>query len=460
MNKLRREILAVAVVRGVETNRNLPPVTLDVYKKEESVRRTPNRVIITERGCVMVDELDSAVFPTKLLTNLAWIKEVNVNRPPCLVAGHTRQDCVEDQRPGSAVFLSQVVAGTGSCSAAAAAVACKIKNSSKITLLKINPSQVKDGADPYSNIRDACAGKVAKRSSYKCDEGQAPGGSTCLDSKILQYIYDLGTSTKYPFQVNAIAGACHKIGSKHYNGKAVDIQLEKNSREKAAQEKAFRDECTKHGGWSHGGDHKADLINYGYCCSGEQCDLWIAFADKRCMDKGGKCQQTSVSCSGAYTSGLCGGSASRKCCVPHTDANFQTVGRVVFGEARGETARGQLAVAYSIVNRINHSGYPNTLNAVVNQKTAGGAYQYETLGVAAHTKAWNVAKKGNTQEYKNAIKASSDALCGRVSDPTTCATDYCAYDPCSATNSNKYWTATNKIQIGRHYFVCRVKASG
>lgn len=37
--------------------------------------------------------------------------------------------------------------------------------------------------------------------SYKCDEGQAPGGSTCLDSKILQYIYDLGTSTKYPFQV-------------------------------------------------------------------------------------------------------------------------------------------------------------------------------------------------------------------------------------------------------------------
>lgn len=57
------------------------------------------------------------------------------------------------------------------------------------------------------------------------------------------------------FKVNAIAGACHKIGSKHYNGKAVDIQLVKNSREKAAQEKAFRDECTKHGGWSHGGDH-------------------------------------------------------------------------------------------------------------------------------------------------------------------------------------------------------------
>lgn len=45
-----------------------------------------------------------------MLTNLAQMKEVNVNRPLCLVAGHTRQDCVEDQRPGSAVFLSQVVA--------------------------------------------------------------------------------------------------------------------------------------------------------------------------------------------------------------------------------------------------------------------------------------------------------------------------------------------------------------
>ncbi|XP_052675473.1 uncharacterized protein LOC128157124 isoform X1 [Crassostrea angulata] len=145
--------------------------------------------------------------------------------------------------------------GSASCSAAAAAVACKIKNSSKITLLKINPSQVKDEADPYSNIRDACARKVAKRSSYKCREGQAPGGSTCLDLKILQYIYNLGTSTKYQVQVNAIAGACHSNGSKHYDGKAVDFQLFGSGTAKAAQEKAFRDECTKHKGWSHGGTH-------------------------------------------------------------------------------------------------------------------------------------------------------------------------------------------------------------
>lgn len=141
-----------------------------------------------------------------------------------------------------------------------------------------------------------------------------------------------------------------------------------------------------------------------------------------------------------------------------TNTNFQTVGRVVFGEARGETARGQLAVAYSIVNRINHPGYPNTLNAVVYQRTRGRNYQYETMGVASHTRAWNIAKNGNTREYRNAIEASSDALCGRKSDPTVCATDYCAYDPCSATRSNRWWRATNKMRIGNHYFVCREDA--
>ncbi|XP_078331142.1 spore cortex-lytic enzyme-like [Crassostrea virginica] len=140
-----------------------------------------------------------------------------------------------------------------------------------------------------------------------------------------------------------------------------------------------------------------------------------------------------------------------------TSANIQTVARVVFGEARGESSEGQLAVAYSIVNRVNHKGYPNTLNKVVYQKY-GKIYQYNTLSEPAHDKAWADAKKSNTTEYRNAVKASSDALCGKVADPTGCATDYCAYDPCSATKSNKWWKATNKKKIGNHYFVCRVKA--
>ncbi|XP_062577289.1 uncharacterized protein LOC134239143 [Saccostrea cucullata] len=156
--------------------------------------------------------------------------------------GATRQCCI----PSS---------GTGGSCSSAKAIACKIKNSSKISLLRTNPSGVNDGADPHSNIRDACKGKPAKRSSYSCKEGKSPGGTVCLDSRILQYIYNLGTSTKYQFQVNAIAGACHSTTSKHYQGKAVDFQLHGSGSSRSAQEKSFRDACTRAGGWSHGGTH-------------------------------------------------------------------------------------------------------------------------------------------------------------------------------------------------------------
>ncbi|XP_062577291.1 spore cortex-lytic enzyme-like [Saccostrea cucullata] len=144
-----------------------------------------------------------------------------------------------------------------------------------------------------------------------------------------------------------------------------------------------------------------------------------------------------------------------------TNTNINTVARVVFGEARGEPMRGQLAVAYSIVNRKNHQAYPNTINGVVYQRrTNSRKYQYDTLDMPGHTRAWNDAKRRNTQEYKNAIKASGDALCNRQRDPTRCATDYCAFDPCHSTTSNRWWRATNKVKIGNHYFVCRVAASG
>ncbi|XP_013404488.1 uncharacterized protein LOC106169546 [Lingula anatina] len=137
-----------------------------------------------------------------------------------------------------------------------------------------------------------------------------------------------------------------------------------------------------------------------------------------------------------------------------TSANFQTVGRVVHGEARGESFTGQLAVAYTIVNRVNHGGYPNTLNKVVYQRYSGG-YQYNTLSEPRHDRAWATSKANNDSTYRRAILAAKDALCGYRSDPTGCATDYCAYDPCSATRSNRYWDVYNKRKIGNHWFVCR-----
>ena len=145
------------------------------------------------------------------------------------------------------------------------------------------------------------------------------------------------------------------------------------------------------------------------------------------------------------------------CLFFSTSSNKEKVGRIVFGEARGESSEGQLAVAYTVVNRVAHDGYPSTLDDVVYQKY-GSHYQYNTLDHASHKKAWKKAKKDNAATYTNAITAASGALCGTESDPTTCATDFCAEDPCSATNDNKYWIAYNKQQIGSHWFVCRKAA--
>ena len=55
-----------------------------------------------------------------------------------------------------------------------------------------------------------------------------------------------------------------------------------------------------------------------------------------------------------------------------TFSNKEKVARIVFGEARDESYESQLAVAYTVVNRVNHAGYPNTLDGVINQKYTGG----------------------------------------------------------------------------------------
>ena len=137
-----------------------------------------------------------------------------------------------------------------------------------------------------------------------------------------------------------------------------------------------------------------------------------------------------------------------------TSGNIQLVGRIVFGEARGESYQGQLAVAWTVVNRVNSRYYPNTVTGVVNQKY-GSHHQYNTLDVHRHDEDWARAKAGHTDTYRVAIKAATDALCNNAPDPTGCATAYCAYDPCSATNDTPFTRAYNKIRIGHHYFVCQ-----
>lgn len=88
---------------------------------------------------------------------------------------------------------------------------------------------------------------------------------------------------------------------------------------------------------------------------------------------------------------------------------------------------GQIPVAFTIINRFNHPHYPNTLDAVVNAKKKDGKYEYELqTKLFMHAQNLKSAKRGNTRALKNAIKAAKDALCGKESDPTTYAVNFCA----------------------------------
>ncbi|XP_022319390.2 spore cortex-lytic enzyme-like [Crassostrea virginica] len=148
--------------------------------------------------------------------------------------------------------------------------------------------------------------------------------------------------------------------------------------------------------------------------------------------------------------------ASGKLC----NANyFDVVGRVVFGEARGQPTEAKLGVAYTIINRIRHEAYPNNLYSVIFERMTNGDYQFETLNNANDTSQWRNAKIENDPEYNDVFQATVDALCRWKDDPTECATNFCSVDPCPATDSNPWWLAVKKRQLGGLYFVCRVSAS-
>ncbi|CAH0336093.1 hypothetical protein FVB9288_01767 [Flavobacterium sp. CECT 9288] len=95
----------------------------------------------------------------------------------------------------------------------------KIIKEKRIAFSNSHVSGVIDKAMAIDNIKDASAGKNAKRSDY----GNAPGGEIELLSNMLYIMYML--SKDYTFNVSEIAGAEHSNKSRHYKGMAFDINI-------------------------------------------------------------------------------------------------------------------------------------------------------------------------------------------------------------------------------------------
>lgn len=111
---------------------------------------------------------------------------------------------------------------------------------------------------------------------------------------------------------------------------------------------------------------------------------------------------------------------------------IETMAHVVYGESRGESYQGQVAVAAVILNRVESNDFPDSVHEVVFQRNAFTAVndgQY------------------NLQPNDTAYQAVKDAMLGW--DPSYGSVYY--YNPKLATDQ---WIFTRTVtkQIGNHHF--------
>ena len=116
----------------------------------------------------------------------------------------------------------------------------------------------------------------------------------------------------------------------------------------------------------------------------------------------------------------------------NTNGNLYLLARLVYGEARGEPYKGQVAVAAVVLNRVKSSKFPNSVSGVIYQS---GAFSVVSDGQI------------NLTPDETAIKAARDAMNGY--DPTNGCLYY--YNPAKTTNK---WRLSKPVllRIGNHAF--------
>lgn len=116
----------------------------------------------------------------------------------------------------------------------------------------------------------------------------------------------------------------------------------------------------------------------------------------------------------------------------YSDSDINLLARLIYGEARGESYVGQVAVGAVVMNRIRSASFPNTMSGVIYQSYAFTAVDDGQI---------------NLTPDATAKKAAQDAMNGW--DPTYGALYY--YNPATATSS---WIFSRKttVTIGNHVF--------
>lgn len=129
---------------------------------------------------------------------------------------------------------------------------------------------------------------------------------------------------------------------------------------------------------------------------------------------------------------ISGSNSSSSPTSSYSNADVELLARLIYGEARGESYVGQVAVGAVVMNRIRSSSFPNTMSAVIYQRYAFTAVADGQI---------------NLTPDQTARKAAQDAMNGW--DPTYGAIYY--YNPRTATSS---WIFSRQtlVTIGNHVF--------
>lgn len=117
-------------------------------------------------------------------------------------------------------------------------------------------------------------------------------------------------------------------------------------------------------------------------------------------------------------------------------AELDLFARLVHAEAAGESFEGQVAVAASVLNRVDSPLFPNTLSAVIFQ-VVSGFYQYSPV----------LDGRINLPANDSARRAVQEAINGR--DPSLGATGF--FNPAKTSNQ---WVRQQQVSvvIGNHVF--------
>ena len=176
------------------------------------------------------------------------------------------------------------------------------------------------------------------------------------------------------------------------------------------------------------------LIQYGYMTGsadgkyGEKTrDAVILFQKRNGLTVDGRVGKATAAALGVTLTSSTSSSSSTI-----VSADQKLLAKLVYAEARGESYKGQVAVAAVVLNRVSSSSFPNTIS-----------------GVIYKTGAFSCVSNGSINNTPNdtAVRAALDAMNGW--DPTNGCLYY--YNPGKTSDS---WIRTRTVVtvIGNHYF--------